>query len=97
MKGKSGGKKPMLVSGNPNVLKEAKRKKGGAVEARAEGGKVVERASGGQVRPRLDRPGRKLGGRALANAAPLSTAHRASGGGVGSNERPLSTAHKGSK
>lgn len=79
MKGKkcraSGG--AMKVSGNPNVFKEAAMKKGGKVK-RATGGAVEKTAGfmdGGAVRPRLDRPGRKAGGRVGANKAPLSTAH----------------------
>lgn len=74
MKGKtikraSGGSVPMKVSGNPNVFKEAAaRKKGGAVK-----GKMA--MSGGLSRHRLDRPGRKAGGRVGANKSPLSTAH----------------------
>ena len=87
MKGKkkrsSGG--AMVVSGNPNVLKEAKaRKKGGRVGGGAAGGtsggtdgggKTIGLMTGGGVRPRLDRPGRKSGGRVGANTSPLSTAH----------------------
>jgi len=69
----SGGGTPMVVSGNPNVIKEAKeRKKGGRVT------KTVGFMTGGGVRPRLDRPGRKTGGRVGANSAPLSTAHATS-------------------
>ena len=67
------------VSGNPNVFKEAEeRKKGGKVK-RATGGKIEGKTiglmTGGAVRPRLDRPGRKAGGRVGSNKAPLSTAH----------------------
>lgn len=81
MKGKKsgGGRTNMRVSGNPDVFKEAdERKKGGKVK-RATGGKVegkiVGLMTGGAVRPRLDRPGRKSGGRVGSNNAPLSTAH----------------------
>lgn len=46
---------------------------------RANGGKVQGTAlglmTGGAVRPRLDRPGRKSGGRVGADRAPLSSAH----------------------
>lgn len=67
----SGGSVPDKISGNPNVFKEAaERKKGGRVER-----KFVGFYTGGAVRPRLDRPGRKSGGRVGANSAPLSTAH----------------------
>ena len=68
--------KPELLYGNKEVVKEAKKRK--------RGGKVVREGynTGGTVRMRLDRPGRKRGGRALADAAPLSTAHRKFGGHV---------------
>lgn len=76
MKGKkkrSGGGGVMKVSGNPNVFKEAAaRKDGGRVKSE---GTVIGRMTGGAVRPRLDRPGRKAGGRVGSNAAPLSSAH----------------------
>lgn len=65
-----------LVSGNPNVIKEARSKKKVTATARKDGGKVIGLMTGGGVRPRLDRPGRKLGGKVGANAAPLSTAHK---------------------
>lgn len=64
----SGGSVPMKVAGNPNVFKEAERKKGGAVK-----GKMA--MDGGKSKHRMDRPGRKAGGRVGANKAPLSTAH----------------------
>lgn len=76
MKGKKHGKKAgggrigMKVSGNPDVFKEAEeRKKGGRVT------KTVGFMTGGAVKARLDRPGRKRGGRVGSNNAPLSTAH----------------------
>lgn len=84
MKGKKkadGGRTNMRVSGNPDVFKEAdERKKGGKVK-RATGGKVPEGKvvglmTGGGVRPRLDRPGRKSGGRVGADKSPLSSANR---------------------
>lgn len=85
---KSGGGRTMKVSGNPNVFDETKdmnntggRKKGGAVK-RATGGSVgvgatkdIGRMAGGAVKARMDRPGRKKGGRVGANNSPLSTAH----------------------
>ncbi len=83
-----GGRTNMVVSGNPNVLKEAKgeepydkgdeKKRGGrAKHKRAAGGKVTALGlmTGGAVRPRLDRPGRKSGGRVGADRSPLSSAH----------------------
>jgi hypothetical protein len=82
-----GGRTNMKVSGNPDVFKEASdRKKGG--KCRATGGgvgtgvgaaapatKSVGRMTGGAVKARMDRPGRKVGGRVGANTSPLSTAH----------------------
>lgn len=74
----NGGKAPIKVAGNPNVFKEAtERKNGGKVE-RATGGKVVGLMTGGAVRPRLDRPGRKTGGRVGADKSPLSSANKVS-------------------
>lgn len=75
----------MRGPGNPNVFKEAEeRKKGGKVK-RAAGGavagvadpvtKTIGRMSGGAVKARMDRPGRKKGGRVGSNNMPLSTAH----------------------
>ena len=83
MKGKkkAGGGGIMKVSGNPNVFKEAAERKKGGRAKRATGGAVagvgkdVGFMTGGAVRPRLDRPGRKSGGRVGSNTAPLSTAH----------------------
>lgn len=75
---KDGGRTPDKVSGNPNVFKEAaERKNGGAVKRNA-GGKVIGRMDGGAVRPRLDKPGRKSGGRVGADKSPLSSAHKVS-------------------
>lgn len=79
-KGKGGAQdNPQKVSGNPEVFKEAaQRKKGGRVKKQDGGqvqGKVIGLMTGGAVRPRLDRPGRKSGGRVGANTSPLSTAH----------------------
>lgn len=61
---KGGGVKPETVSGNPNVLKEAK--------ANSEIGKI----DGGKSRMNLGRPGRKRGGRVGADTSPLSSANR---------------------
>lgn len=94
-----GGRTNMVVSGNPDVLKEAKgkepydegdeRKHGGRAKKhkRATGGKVTALGlmTGGAVRPRLDRPGRKMGGRVGADRSPLSSAHK---GGSGAPEMP---------
>lgn len=76
----------MRGPGNPNVFKEAMEKKKGGKVNRASGGGVagvgaapvtkdIGRMSGGAVKARLDRPGRKTGGRVGANTSPLSTAH----------------------
>ena len=72
---KSGGRTEMKVSGNPDVFDEAEGKKKGGKVKRATGGKVIGLMTGGAVAPRMDRPGRKSGGRVGANLAPLSTAH----------------------
>ena len=74
---KDGGRTPDKISGNPNVFKEAaERKDGGRLPKRATGGKVVGLMTGGAVRPRLDKPGRKSGGRVGADKSPLSSAHK---------------------
>lgn len=55
------------------VVEEAdQKKKGGAVCAKKDGGKV----EGGVSRLRLDRPGRKMGGRVGCDGAPMSSASR---------------------
>ncbi len=64
---KSGGRVPMLVGGNPKVAAEAKKQGGIGSESPT----MVEGAS---PKPRLDRPGRKRGGRVGADMAPMSTA-----------------------
>ena len=76
----SGGRTGMVVSGNPDVLKEAhgkesydkgdERKKGGRVK-RAHGGHI----DGHKSKHRMDRPGRKRGGAVGADRSPLSSAH----------------------
>lgn len=62
--------------GNPNVIAEAKDKR------RASGGraKKVDGASGKMAAMRLDKPGRKTGGRVGADKAPLTGANRDKGG-----------------
>jgi hypothetical protein len=77
---KSGGSTPSLVSGNPNVVKEAEGKAGYAKGDEKKRGGKVKRATGGLVEGlapahRLDRPGRKRGGGVGSNRSPLSTAH----------------------
>ena len=73
-----GGRTEMWVSGNPDVKKEAEEKKKGGRAKRATGRKVktVGFMDGGAVRPRVDRPGRKMGGRVGADKAPLSSANK---------------------
>lgn len=60
--------------GNPNVIAEAKDTR------RAKGGKVVKAAGGSHAGMRLDRKGRKAGGRVGADKSPLSSANRDRGG-----------------
>lgn len=89
---KEGGRIDMKVSGNPDVFKEAEdkeeggsgdeKKKGGRVKRKKGGAvKTIGLMTGGAVKPRLDRPGRKRGGRVGADKMPLSSAH--SGGKTG--------------
>lgn len=72
---KDGGRTEMKVSGNPDVFQEAEERKKGGRAKRKDGGKVIGLMTGGGVRPRLDRPGRKSGGRVGADKSPLSSAH----------------------
>lgn len=75
-KGRASGGSVTEAGGNPKVLAEVKeRKKGGRVEKSA--GKVAGELS----RHRLDRPGRKRGGRVGADMNPLSSAHGTTGAG----------------
>ena len=68
-----GGRIDMKVSGNPDVFEEAEeKKKGGKVKAKH------VKMEGGHVKHRMDRPGRKRGGRVGADKAPLSSAHTTS-------------------
>ncbi len=60
----------VYAGGSSNVVKEArKRKRGGKV-------KEVGHVEGKKSKMRLDRPGRKTGGRVGADKSPLSTAAR---------------------
>lgn len=69
---RAAGGKVMDAGGNPKVLEEVKeRKKGGRVKSEKSAGEM----KGGLSRHRLDRPGRKRGGRVGADMAPLSSAH----------------------
>ncbi len=91
------GGKAQLVSGNKNVIEEAEedttgdkdtvsdRKRGGKAK-RKTGGKVIGLMTGGTVKPRLDRPGRRMGGGVGANSSPLSTAHNTASQTAGSSD-----------
>jgi hypothetical protein len=88
----SGGRAHEVVSGNPDVLKEAKgeesydegdeRKRGGKVK------KHVGMPEGKKAKHRMDRP---MKGMSMMHKG------RKSGGRVGSDKSPLSSAHKGGK
>ena len=56
------------AGGNPEVFKEAEEKK--------KGGKAMGKMQGAMSRHRLDRPGRKTGGRVGADRSPLSSANK---------------------
>ncbi len=66
-KGRASGGIAVAAGGNPNVLKEARERKAG--------GKVMGKIAGPFSRHRLDKPGRKTGGRVGADKSPLSSAH----------------------
>ncbi len=84
---KGGGRTLMKASGNPDVFKEAEgkepydkgdeKKHGGRAKHKRKDGGIV-RMTGGVVRPRLDRPGRKRGGRVGSDTSPLTSAHHTS-------------------
>jgi hypothetical protein len=66
-----------VASGDKVVIAEAEgkepyAKRGGRIKRR-DGGMV--QMTGGNVRPRLDRPGRKSGGRVGSDRSPLTSAH----------------------
>lgn len=68
---KANGGKVVYAGAGSNVLKEAmERKRGGSVKHTM--------AEGAKAKHRLDRPGRKRGGRIGADKAPLSSAARVS-------------------
>ena len=76
----SGGRTHEIVSGNPDVLKEAEGKEPYAKgDERKRGGKVGKKVhmDGHKSKHRMDRPGRKRGGAVGADRSPLSTAHKA--------------------
>lgn len=79
-----GGKVKAYDAEGSNVEKEAEeRKHGGRVKKEKErkhGGRVKEEAriEGKKAKMRLDRPGRKSGGRVGSDKSPLSSAHNVS-------------------
>jgi hypothetical protein len=83
---KGGGRIGSYAKSNPKVLSEAKVTSEGPVLA-AQASKDPMAMGGKKTSMRLDRPGRKMGGRVGADCAPLSSAATASprSGGKGSN------------
>jgi len=91
-----GGREHEVVSGNPDVFKEAEGKESYAKgDEKKHGGKVKKhgkhRAAGGKV-PATKDVGLMTGG---AVRPRLDRPGRKRGGGVGANTSPLSTAHHG--
>ncbi len=91
--GKPSGRVRMHAAGNPDVFKEAEgeepysKKRGGrAKHKKRDGGAVAHKMTGGAVRPRLDRPGRKRGGRVGSDMTPLTQAHNVHSGEVAPDE-----------
>lgn len=76
------GGKVQKYTPDDNVEKEAEeRKKGGRVKhERKRGGRTMEehRIEGKKAKMRLDRPGRKSGGRVGSDKSPLTSAHNVS-------------------
>ncbi len=87
-----GAKKPMLVSGNPEVIGEAEEDKTGQDDTVSENEKRQGKKHGGKAK-------RKKGGKVIGlmtggKVRPrLDRPGRKAGGGVGANSSPLSTAH----
>lgn len=76
--GGSTGKIGSYAKSNPKVLSEAKVKTEGPVLSAS--ASKAPLAMGGKITSmRLDRPGRKMGGRVGADCAPLSSAAKSSG------------------
>lgn len=90
----SGGRTHEVVSGNPDVLKEAKGEESyDEGDERKRGGKVKKKKSGmmpegKMAKHRMDRPGRKMGGRVGADRMPLSSAHKGGKAGEMSDREP---------
>ena len=77
----SGGRAHEVVSGNPDVLKEAKGEESyDEGDERKKGGKVKKKhgmmPEGKMAKHRMDRPRRKSGGRVGSDKAPFSSAHK---------------------
>lgn len=100
----SGGRTHMVVSGNPDVIKEAEGKESYAKgdekpgDARKHGGKVKHhgkhhRKHGGHVEHHPD--GHEMHGHHAHHRADHKPRGRKRGGGVGADRSPLSTAHHG--
>ena len=75
--------KDVYAGGSSPTSKEADEKKHGGRVKRKHGGKVMEakhigKIDGGKARLRLDRPGRKSGGRVGSDSAPMSSAAKTS-------------------
>lgn len=76
---KSGGRIGSYAKSNPKVLAEAHDKSEGPVLSDAASkSPMALAATGGKSRLRLDRPGRKMGGRVGADCSPLSSAAKTS-------------------
>jgi hypothetical protein len=85
----SGGRAHEVVSGNPDVLKEAQGK-----EPYDEGD---ERKKGGKVKKHVGMPEGKKAKHRMDRMPPHMHKGRKSGGRVGSDRSPLSSAHHGGK
>lgn len=72
------------AGGNPSVFADLKaRKRGGRVkDEKKDEGKMAGKPPGELSRHRLDRPGRKRGGRVGADTNPLSSAHNTTSAGA---------------
>lgn len=76
---KNGGRIAPYAKGKEKVITEAKDRSEGPVLADAASkNPMALAATGGKTRMRLDRPGRKMGGRVGADCAPLSSAAKTS-------------------
>ncbi len=87
-----GGRAGMLVSGNPDVIKEAEGKEPYAEgDERKRGGKVKKKgmhAEGSKSKHRMDRPKRASGGRVGSDRNPFSSAHKGGAAGEKAGGKP---------